>query len=148
MPTISIRNENGEIVDKEIVSRRAVIAEVEDGDELDVLLEPAVPQRIEYDHEGQMSSITTVCGETENRRESDERPKLVLEGIITEDQLDSAKSLSEGQDIRLVSDIHSGPVTVKRVTVEQNDQLIHYTPDGGERQLAFAFQLQFREPGT
>lgn len=152
MPTITIRNEEGQIVEKEIVSRRAVIAELSDNpqagqDDLTPLLEPAVPQRIEYEDEGGMSTITTVCGESESRRSSDKGLTMVLEGIITRDQLDDAKSISSGDNLTLVSDLHTGSIEVKRVTIEQNTDIIHFVEDG-DQQLAFPFQMQFKEPDS
>lgn len=153
MPTITIIGEDGEPVEKETVSRRAVIAEFADDpeagtDDLDPILEPAVPQRVEWDDEGGMSSVTTVCGETETRRSSDEGVTMVLEGIITIDQLDRAKTISSGDNLHLVSDLHSGPITVQRVTIEQNTDIISFNPNDGDPKMAFPFQMRFKEPDT
>lgn len=108
---------------------------------------PAVVERVEYDHTGQTSSITSVCGETENRRESDEKPDLTLEGVITEDQLTEAKRLKEGEEITLISDVHQGPVYIKRLTIEQSSDLVSFIGDDGEEKLAFSFSLQLGDPG-
>lgn len=151
MPTITIRGEDGGVVEREVVSRNALIAEFADDpeegtDDLDPILEPAVPQRVEWDDEGEMSSITTVCGETENRRNADKGARMVLEGIITDSQLQDAKEIRRGDNLTLVSDVHSGPIEVRRVTIEQNSDLIEFTPDGGTSDLAYKFQMQFRSP--
>lgn len=153
MPTIVIRNEEGIEIEREVVSRRVVIAEFDpEGavlveDNLEPILEPAVPQRVEWDDEGGQSSITTVCGETENRRSSDNGASYVVEGIITEDQLSAAKSISRGDNLTLISDVHKGPIMVKRVTIEQNTDIIEFR-EGGTSKLAFAFQMQFKQPDS
>lgn len=160
MPTIKIRNEEGEVVEEEITSRRAVLVEITEDEpdflfegldqlsftDVNVILEPAVPQRIEWDHEGEMSNIMTNCGETENRRQGNKGPELTFEGIITEDQLDSAKTINQGDNVTLVSDIHQGPVEVRRATIEQNNDIISFKEDGGGEKLAFPFQLQLKQP--
>lgn len=141
MATLRVRNENGQIEDREVISRNVTVVP-EDIDSFD----PAVVQRVEYDDEGGMSQITTVCGETENRRESDKGTNYTVEGIVTNDNLEALKSLSEGQQITLVSDIETEEVTVKRTTIEQNTDIIHFTPNGGDQMLAFGFQLQLKQP--
>ena len=70
---------------------------------------------------------------------------MTIEGILVEDQLEPAKQLKEGEEITLVSDVHQGQVFVKRLTIEQTPDLIHYIQDGQE-QLAFGFQLQLKQP--
>lgn len=140
MASIRVINEAGELEVQEVVSRNATVSPSDRAD-----FDPAVVQRVEYDHTGQSSSITSVCGETENRRESDEKPDMTIEGVLTEDQLETAKSLQEGEEITLVSDIHQGNVFVKRLTIEQTPDLIHYIENGTE-QLAFHFQLQLKQP--
>jgi len=140
MASIRVINEAGELEVQEVVSREATVSPSDRPD-----FEPAVTQRVEYDHTGQSSSITTTCGETENRRESDEKPDMTIEGILVEDQLEPIKQLKEGEKITLVSDVHQGQVFVKRVTIEQTPDLIHYI-ENGEEQLAFGFQLQLKQP--
>lgn len=140
MASIRVINEVGELEVQDVISRGAVVSPTDRED-----FEPAVAQRVEYDNTGQTSSISSVCGETENRRESDEKPDMTIEGILTQDQLETAKSLKEGEKITLISDIHQGTVFVKRLTIEQNQDLIHYIENGTE-QLAFTFQLQLKQP--
>lgn len=140
MASIRVINEAGELEVQDVVSREATVSPSDRPD-----FTPAVTQRVEYDHSGQSSAITTTCGETENRRESDKKPDMTIEGILTEDQLEPAKQLKEGEEITLVSDIHQGQVFVKRLTIEQTPDLIHYIQDGQE-QLAFGFQLQLKQP--
>jgi len=141
MPSIRIIDEDGGgLVERQVVSRSAVVSPNDQPD-----FEPAVVQRVEYDHTGQSSSISSVCGETENRRETDEKPDISVEGIITEPQLEPAKALKEGQKITLISDVHQGEVFVKRLTIEQTADLTHYI-EGGNEQLAFTFQLQLKQP--
>lgn len=140
MPSIRVINEQGELQVQETVSREATISPSNQDD-----FTPAVVQRVEYDHKGQSSSVTTVCGETENRRTSDKKPDITIEGILTESQLPSAKQLKQGDEITLVSDVHSGNVYVKRLTIEQRSDLVHYIEDGDE-ELAFHFQLQLKQP--
>jgi len=162
MPRIRYVDDDGETVEQELISRRAAIfpgsalehfedsgfdtgldpGVVTTGDEF----RPTLVERVEFDHEGGMSSITTVCGETENRRESDKKPRIVVEGIAVEDDLSELRRLKTMDSPILVSDVFQGEVEVRRVTVEQNTDLIEYIPENGEPQLAFSFQLQFRQP--
>jgi hypothetical protein len=140
MATITVRREDEGIVEEKVISRSATLIPSNQDP-----FEPAVVQRIEYDHEGQMSQITTECGETENRREADNKPNMTVEGIITESQLGAIKSLKRGDEITLISDLHQGEVIVRRTTIEQNTDIIEYT-EGGETELAFGFQLQLKQP--
>lgn len=107
---------------------------------------PAVTQRVEFDGDPDMSTITTTCGEKENRTESETKADVVLEGVITKSQLQDFKNLNEGDRITVLSDIHDGEVIIKRMSVEQTADLVNYIPDGGQRELAFNFQLQLKEP--
>lgn len=143
MASLIIVDELGEPTRRDIISREFRVV-VEDGEDFD----PAVTERVEYDHRGQTSSVTTVCGETENRRESDQQPDITAEGVVTQDQLQELKDLKRGQTITVISDIHSGQVLVKRVTIEQSSDVVSYIPDGSdEEELAFSFQLQLGQPG-
>lgn len=140
MASIRVINEEGELEIRETISREATVSPKDRDD-----FEPAVVQRIEYDHSGQSSSITTTCRETENRRESDEKPAIVIEGILTASQIEKAKGLKQGEEIILSSDVHQGSVFVKRLTIEQSSDLIHYV-ENGEEELAFNFHLQLKQP--
>lgn len=140
MPSIRVINDQGATVEQDVVSRDASVVPNE-GDPF----RPAVTQRVEYDHSGQTSTNTTVCGETENRRESDRKPDMTIEGIITEPQLETAKQLEEGDQITLVSDVHQGQVFVKRLTITQEADLLYYI-ENGQEELAFSFQLQLKQP--
>lgn len=139
MATLQVIGEDGTIQEREVISRNALV------DTEQEQFRPEVVQRVEYDHSGQSSSVTTVCGETENRRESDEKPAIAVEGVITEDQIEDAKALKNRDEATLVSDVHQGPVFVKRLTIEQNADVVSYRDESGE-QLAFAFQLQLKQP--
>jgi hypothetical protein len=143
MASVIIVDELGEPTRRDIISREFRVV-TEDGEDFD----PAVTERVEYDHRGQTSSVTTVCGETENRRESDQQPDITAEGVVTQDQLEPLKGLKRGEQITVISDIHSGQVLVKRVTIEQSSDIVSYIPDGSdEEELAFSFQLQLGQPG-
>lgn len=154
MATISVINENGEVVDRKITSRNITI--VKDADintqngetSIDSVdsIEPAVVQRLKYDDEGKQSQTTTVCGETENRREADRGVDFTVEGILVKDQLEDIKNLKQFGEFTLVSDIETNTFIVKRTTIEQNTEIIHFTPNGGTQQLAFPFQLQLKYP--
>jgi len=143
MASIRVVNDAGEIVKREVLSREASVIPA-DREEFN----PAVVQSVEYDHRGGSTSITSVCGETENRRTSDQQPDITIEGIITNDQIPTIKGLKKGEEVTLVSDIHQGEVYVKRVTINQSTDIIHYIPKGEqEEKLAFSFQLQLGQPG-
>lgn len=132
----------------DLIDLRAIDFEVFDIDfaAQEGLFYPAVVNSVEYDHEGQMSSITSTCGETENRRSGDNLPDVTIDGIITESQLQDAKTLEQGQQITVISDVHSGNVLVKRVTITQSTDVMYYHTDGGDEELAFSFQLQLGQP--
>jgi hypothetical protein len=145
VPSVRVINEQGELEEIDLTSKRVSI-ELDSGERF----EPAVVDRIEYDHEGEISQITNyACDKTENRRETDPKADLAIEGIVTEDQLDVAKSLKEQKSPTLVSDLFGGRIAVRRVTLEQNTDLIHFVADGeGEPQLAFEFLLQVKHSHT
>lgn len=106
---------------------------------------PTLTQRIELDEKGKESQTTTVCGETENRREGSNLPEMTVEGIIIQEQISEIRSLQARDDVTLVSDIYKGPIYVKRVTIEQNSNLLYWI-ENGEKSLAFNFQIQLGKP--
>lgn len=138
MATITILA-GGDVVEERLLSNDVVI-DPEDADQFT----PAVVETIEYDHTGQQSQITSECGETENRRESDDKPDITIDGILTKEQLEDIKALKEDQQLTLSSDIHSGEVFVKRTTISQESELVSITINGDES-LAFRFQLQLKQ---
>jgi len=148
MAVINLIGDGGEQVQCRVISRDVVVETEPDVEGAGFVFEPSVVQRVEYDHRGQTSSITSVCGETENRRESDEKPSMTIEGIMVEDELGTAKSLKEGDEVRVVSDVHSGRVFVRRLSIEQNQDVtsINVNEDGCGFELAFPFQLQLKQP--
>lgn len=143
MASIRVINDNGEVETQKVLSRGASVIPADRE-----VFDPAVVQSVEYDHRGGSTSVTSVCGETENRRTSDKEPDITIEGVITDDQIPAAKGLKKGEEVTLVSDIHQGEVYVKRLTISQSTDIIHYIPDGEKNeQLAFTFQLQLGQPG-
>lgn len=140
MSQVIIRGANGELKETRVVSKEAhVIPESDDLNEF----HPTVVQSVEYDHKGGTSSITTVCGESESRRTSDNLPDITIEGVIVKDEIEDMKNLKRGEEITLISDVHKGQIYVRRVTIGQDTDVVEYVPDGNEeRQLAFSFQLQ------
>lgn len=144
MSEIAMKGENGEIVEWRQFNRE--VAFVTDSK----VLQPAVVERLEWDHEGGMSQISfEACRKVENRRESDKHPDLTVEGIVSEDQARLLKSLPEQNRLILASELHKGDVIVKRTIIEQNTDVIHISIDGqSESQLAFPFQLQLKVPSS
>lgn len=144
MAQLRVINENGS---EELVtvtdSNTSLL--VEEGDDEREFV-PAVVQRVEFDGDPDMSTITTTCGEKENRNESETKADVVIEGVITESQLEDVKTLDEGDRITLLSDIHDGDVILKRISIEQTADLVEYVPNGGTSELAFKLQLQLKEP--
>lgn len=144
MALLRVINENG--VEEEVrVSDSNTSLVVEEGT-TETEFTPAVVQRVEFDGDPDMSTITTTCGEKENRQESETKADLVIEGVITDSQLQDFKNLDEGDRITLLSDIHDSEVIIKRISIEQKADLVEFVPDGGESELAFSFQLQLKEP--
>lgn len=141
MANIGIVNDEGQQVEREVVSRNANLQSDAVGS-----LSPSVVTRVKFDNKGQMSSITTECGETENRRSGNNKPNLAVEGIITEDEIDDLRSLKNQEEITFVSDIYKGNVIVERLSIVQTQDLLYYKPNNGEKQLAFEFQMQLKQP--
>lgn len=141
MANIGIINDEGEREERRVFSKTANISaeNVEP-------FQPSVVQRLKYDHKGQMSSITTECGETENRREGDNKPNITVEGVITKDELGPMKSLKEREEISFVSDLYEGRVVIDRLSITQTPDLLYYKEEGGEKKLAFEFQMQVKQP--
>jgi hypothetical protein len=140
MPRITIIGEGGKETASILSKSFSVI--VDDGEDFD----PHVTQTVEYDHTSKESQITTDCGETENRRESDDKPDITASGILGKSQLESIKQLRKGDEVTVVSDIHNGPVYVRRTTITQESDLVSILTDSGEEELAFKFQLQLKQP--
>lgn len=109
------------------------------------IFRPTLTQRVEWDEKGKQSQTTTVCGETVNRREGSNLPEMTIEGIVTEDKIAQMKALKRRSNVTLISDLHKGQVFVKRVTIEQNTDLLYWI-ENGEKRLAFNFQIQLGEP--
>lgn len=141
MANIGIINDAGQQIEREVFSRKANLRAENVGE-----IDPSVTQRIKFDNKGQMSSITSECGETENRRQGDNKAKLTVEGIIRESEIDDMRDLKNQETIRFVSDIFRGEVIVERLSIAQKSDLLYYKPDGGEQELAFSFQLQLKQP--
>lgn len=141
MANIGVISENGEVIEREIFSREANILSENVGE-----INPSVTQRIKFDNKGQMSSITTECGETENRRQGDNKPKITVEGVIVESEIDDMRSLKNEETITFISDIYKGDVIVERLSIAQKQDLLYFKPTGGEQELAFSFQLQLKQP--
>jgi hypothetical protein len=141
MASVGVISEDGEVIEREVFSREANIASDNVGE-----INPSVTQRIKFDNKGQMSSITTECGETENRRQGNNKPKITVEGIIVESEIDDMRSLKNEEEITFISDIFKGDVIVERLSIMQKEDLIYFKPDGEEQELAFNFQLQLKQP--
>jgi len=115
--------------------------------ELTGAITPAVTQSVDFDDKGKMTQITTQCGETENRRGGENKPNLTVEGIITEDQIEEFKKLKFADNVELISDVFNGNITISRLSISQNTDLVYYQEnDSAEKQLAFEFQIQTRQP--
>lgn len=125
----------------EIISRDAALQ----GDTIGQVT-PSIVQNVKFDNKGQMSSLTSNCGETENRREGDNKPSLTVDGIIGESEIDEMRALKFQDTISFVSDVYRGDVIVKRLSIEQSADLLSIKPNSGEEELAFTFQLQLEEP--
>lgn len=141
MATIGIINENGEQIERRVVSKNANLRSEAIGS-----FSPTLVQRIKFDNKGQMSSITTECGETENRREGNNKVNLTVEGIIVQDEIQQLRALEAREQITFVSDMYDGPVIIERLSITQDPSLIYYKENNAEEQLAFNFQLQLKEP--
>jgi len=140
MPSIGIINEDGVQVEQQVVSREASIESDARGE-----INPSIVQRVKFDHKGQMSSITSECGETENRRQADNNANITVEGLIQNDEINDLRSLKNEEEILFVSDIFSGNVIVERLSIVQSTDVL-YLKVGGEEELAFNFQMQLKQP--
>lgn len=141
MVQLGIITDSGEQTTTDVISREASINSEPTGE-----FSPSVVQRIKFDNKGQMSRITTECGESENRREADEKPKITVEGILVEDEIGPMRDLKSTENFTFVSDIFSGPVIVERLAITQSEDLLYLQKSGGEKELAFDFQMQLKQP--
>lgn len=141
MVQLGIIADSGERTTTDVISRKASIQSEPTGE-----FDPSVVERIKYDNKGQMSRITTECGESENRREADEKPKVTVEGIIVEDEIGPMRALKDTENFTFVSDIFSGNVIVERLSIVQTSDLLYLQKDGGEKELAYEFQMQLKQP--
>jgi len=141
MAIIGVIGEDGGTVERKTVSAGFSVESDVTGE-----LEPSVTQSVKFDNKGQMSSITTQCGETENRRQGENKPNLTVEGIIVREEISQLRALQNAENIEVTSDIYKGPAIINRVSITQSSDLIYYKPNGGNEQLAFTFQLQFKQP--
>jgi hypothetical protein len=144
MAVIRVIDEAGQTQEQRVADSNTSFVVERNNDEAEIT--PAVVQRVEFDGDPDMSTITTVCGEKENRQSSEKKADLTVEGVITESQLSDMKTIDEGDSITLLSDIHDARVIVNRISIEQKTDLVEFVPDGGTPELAFAFQLQLKEP--
>jgi len=147
MATIGVINDDGQEVEQRIFSKTANFEAQNSNGQTVVEFNPSITQRIKFDNKGQMSSITSECGETENRRQGDNKAKLTVEGIISgDDEVRAMRSLKNRETIQFSSDIFGGTVIVERLSIAQKSDLVYYKPNGGEKELAFSFQIQLKEP--
>lgn len=138
---VRVIDDEGGRTTREIISRDAALQ----GDSIGQVA-PSIVQTVKFDNKGQMSSLTSNCGETENRREGDNKPSLTVEGIIGESEIDNMRALKFQDTISFVSDVYRGDVIIKRLSIEQSADLLSIKPNGDEEELAFTFQLQLEEP--
>jgi hypothetical protein len=144
MSSIGLTNDDGEQIEREVVSRKGSF-KANVGDSA-TSISPSVVTRIKFDNKGQMSSITTECGETENRRSGNNKPNITVEGIITSDEIETMRSMKNEEEVKFISDIYKGNVIVERLSIIQTQDLHYYKEDGGPKQLAFEFQMQLKKP--
>lgn len=140
MARIGIIDDSGQEAEAEVFSKNATIQSGTVG-----TLNPSVVQSIKFDNKGMMSSITTECGETENRREGNNKAKVTVEGIITEDEVNEMRSLREQEQITFVSDIVQNEMIIERLSITQKSDL-NWIEINGQQELAFSFQIQLKEP--
>lgn len=121
--------------------------EGEDAEEL----EPALTREIEITLSETVSSVMDQCGKTENRQEGHTHWQITIDGICTDSsragnlRLERLKTIGRGDQLRLRSAIHSGPVIVREITITQTNDLKTLDIGSGD-ETAFEFQLQLREP--
>lgn len=144
MSTLKVINENGEIESVDVVGKEVTIV-FDDGAQF----EPAIVQRIEYDRESGISTMVKDIGSCDNktshRMESDKKPHIALEGVLTENELSKAKQIKNQRNPTIISDLYEGGFVLSRLVIEQNSNLVEFIPNGGEPQLAFGFQMQIIE---
>jgi len=141
MPRVEIVDSDGVRQNAEIESRGGTVQADSVG-----TFSPSVIEQIKFDNKGQMSSLTSVCGETENRREGDNKATVTVEGIIRESEIEAMRALKFEDQITFVSDIYRGDVIVQRLSITQSPDVLRFAPTSGEEELAFTFQLQLKEP--
>lgn len=121
--------------------------------------QPAVVTSIEWDNDSKMSSITDQCGRREVRNRGSKNPKITISGIITDTPstraeasqevtnltVEALKNLRNSTTLKLLSDIHSGTVTIRNTSIAQNNTLFGVDVGNGTQE-AFEFQIQLQVP--
>lgn len=138
-----------------------IIAVDQNGDGNFTRFSPAAVRNMEIENDGEVESITDMCGRTESDRRSDENWEVIIDGIVTsegfttEEQggrfisnltLQDLKNIKDAAAIRLESALHSGPMELSNVVISQSSSIVSIDVGAGE-QTAFEFNLQLREPG-
>lgn len=124
-----------------------VMGEGDDAEEL----QPALTREMEITLSEEVSSTMDQCGRTENTNEGNTNWQITLEGVCTDAsragnlRLERLKAISQGQQLRIRSALHSGTVIVREISISQLNDLKAIDIGYGD-ETAFEFQLQLREP--
>lgn len=117
-----------------------------------VRLQPALVTNVDITNSEEMSTISDQCGRTETRGAADLNWDIAVEGLVTKDSnnpnrfdLQDLKTLKGADELTIISDIHTGPVIVREISISQTNDLVSIDVGDGD-ELAFPFQLQLREP--
>lgn len=145
----------------ELEPTEVIIAIDDNGDGNFTRFSPAAVRNMEIENDGEVESISDMCGRTQSDRRSDENWEVIIDGIVTNDSytteaeggrfvnnftLQQLKRIKDAAAIRLESELHSGPMELNNIVISDSAQLVSVNVGAGE-QSAFEFNLQLKEPG-
>jgi len=112
-------------------------------------VQPVYVADVEGTSSGNSEEHKDLCGNSHLEKIGDSRWRVTLNGVITRSQLNKLKKMQPAsQEVKLISNGHTGPVEFDRFTWTQTDDLNYGTffIDGEEiTEPLFKFQLQTRD---
>lgn len=151
-----IEEVNGSTVEREVqlsTTEFSVKLDTTGSGEPDTLFSPVVTQSVEIENDGDSTTPSDQCGNTERRRTTNEGWSIRVSGIVTANERGSNLSLQLLRDViapadsvQIRSDVLSGEVSVSNTVITQSSDLVSIVTDETEgEEKAFEFQLQLGE---
>jgi len=139
MTRVARRNESGDVITVDVLSRNVQFVY---GD--NEIYTPTLVNDVQYDNKSKSSQTTTVCGETENNYEGENKPTITVEGIVPSDESNTLRNLRNADDLTVSTEVEQGSYYVKRLSMGQSSDTPYIIMDG-ERSIAISYQLQLEK---